>query len=233
MKPAYNAAVLRVRIPTRIAQRLEVSDEGWPVPWFVARIDGKPDFRIVDTPKVKQAYEQKLCWICGDRLGRNAAMTIGPMCTISRCISEPPSHRECAIFAAQACPFLANPRTRRNSRPFSVGVVEAPGETITRNPGAVAVWITRGYRAISVPKKHADDLGVLFEFDDPEEVMWFAEGRTATRAEVEASINSGFYLLEAEAAKHDAAAVAELHNARKVAEKYLPDANGFGYRAGR
>lgn len=232
MKPAYNKAVLAVKMPTRV-NALQVSDAGFPVPWFVAWIDGKPDFRVVDKSKVEPAYKQGLCWICGGNLGRNVAMIIGPMCMISRCISEPASHRECAIFAAQACPFLANPDMRRNSRPYSIGVVEAPGNMVLRNPGAVGVWITRGYRAVQVPKKNPLDRGVLFEFDDPEEVMWFAEGRAATRAEVEASIESGFHLLVAEASVQGDLALKDLRKARLEAAQYLPDANGMGYRSPR
>lgn len=215
---AYNASIRAVPMPDRI-KRLPVSPTGFPVPKFVAWFDGVPDFRAVNTPYFEQAHRRKLCWICGDPLGRTFAMTLGPMCAINRTISEPPSHRECSIFACRACPFLANPRMRRNGVNLPEHV-PPPGTGILRNPGAMAVWLTRGYRPFQVP----GDRGVLFTFDDPEEVLWFAEGRPATRAEVQASINSGFPLLEQEAAKDGGAALADLAKMVAAAERYLPAA---------
>lgn len=76
--------------------------------------------------------------------------------------------------------------------------------------------MTRGYRPFKAPG------GVLFTFDDPEEVLWFAEGRPATRAEVEASIYSGMPLLEAEAAKEGEPAMAALRQMTANAMRYLP-----------
>lgn len=214
---AYNARISAIPMPDRIKQ-LPISDTGYPVPWFAAWFDGVPDLRVVDTPKVGQAVNRKKCWVCGGPMGRNVAFTLGPMCSINRTISEPPAHRECAVYSAQACPFLANPRMRRND----VDVPEhipAPGLGLRRNPGAVAVWVTRGYRPFNVQG------GVLFTFDDPTEpVMWFAEGRTATRAEVEASIETGLPFLLAEAQAEGPKAVADLQRLSNAAAQYLPAA---------
>jgi hypothetical protein len=223
-----NASIRDIPMPERIA-RLPISPTGFPVPWFVAwfdveALDGTkskvPDFRVVDTPKLAIAHNRKRCWVCGDRLGRQFAMTIGPMCAISRVISEPPSHRECAIYAALACPFLANPRMRRNEKGLPVHR-EAAGNGIRRNPGAMAVWITRSYRPLRV----SNGSGVLFTFEDePEEVLWFAEGRTATRAEVVHSIDTGIHLLVEEAEKQGPPALAALTQQIEDVQKYLPAA---------
>ncbi len=152
-------------------------------------------------------------------MGRYKAMTLGPMCAINRTISEPPSHRECAIFSALACPFLANPRTKRREAGLPEEAVAPAGVGIKRNPGAVAVWITEGYQPFKVPGG-----GTLFTFDDPLEVLWFAQGRTATRDEVEASINSGLPLLEEEAIKEGSQAQAALRRMTAEAMQYLPAA---------
>jgi hypothetical protein len=143
-------------------------------------------------------------------------MTLGPMCAINRTISEPPSHRECAVYSAIACPFLSNPAMRRHEVGLPEERIEAAGIGIKRNPGAVAIWLTRGYR----PFKAGN--GVLFTFDDPTEVLWFAEGRAAKREEVEASIHSGLPLLEVEAAKEGAPAIAALRKMTADAMRYLP-----------
>lgn len=211
----YNAAIRAIGMPDRI-KRLPVSPKGFPVPWFVAWIDGVPDFRVIERDRISDAVKYKRCWVCGDPLGRTFAMTLGPMCAINRTISEPPSHRECAIYSAVACPFLANPRTRRREVGLPEEAREMPGNGIKRNPGAVAVWLTRGYRPFKVGH------GVLFTFDDPTEVLWFAEGRAAQRDEVEASIYSGLPLLEAEAEKEGPQAIAALQRMPADAMRYLP-----------
>lgn len=110
------------QIPDRI-KRLPVDHRDFPVPWFVQWFDdGKPsdfgigtaDFRVIDARKIGVAIRERRCWVCGDRLGVHLAFLIGPMCAVNRVISEPPSHRECAEFSAQTCPFLSRPRMRRN-----------------------------------------------------------------------------------------------------------------------
>jgi hypothetical protein len=211
----YNASIRHIETPDRI-KRLAVSPKGFPVPWFVAWIDGVPDFRVIERGRIADAVKRKRCWVCGEPLGRTFAMTLGPMCAINRTISEPPSHRDCAVYSAIACPFLSNPRMRRREVGLPEEAHEMPGNGIKRNPGAVAVWLTRGYR----PFKVGD--GVLFTFDDPTEVLWFAEGRPAKRDEVEASIRSGFPLLETEAEKQGPQAIAALHRMTANALKYLP-----------
>lgn len=213
----YNAAIRAVPMPDRI-RWLPVSPEGYPVPWFVATIDGVPDFRVIERGRISLAVKHKRCWVCGQPLGRTVAFTLGPMCAINRTISEPPAHRNCSIYAALACPFLANPRMRRREANMPDGTQAAAGLGVKRNPGAVAVWLTRGYRPFN-----AGD-GVLFTFDSPSEVLWYAEGRRATRAEVEASISSGLPLLEAEAAREGPKAMAALRQATEYAMRYLPEA---------
>lgn len=213
----YNAKIAAIPMPARI-RRLPVSPTGFPVPWFVDWQDGVPDFRVVGRGKIEHAVKKRLCWVCGEPLGRTFAMTLGPMCAINRTISEPPSHRECALYSAIACPFLSNPRMRRNEVNLPTEIVQAAGNGIKRNPGAVAVWCTRGYR----PFRAGD--GVLFTFDDPTEVQWFAEGRTATREEVEASIFSGLPLLEKEAQSEGPEAIAELRRLTANAMRFLPTA---------
>lgn len=186
----YNAKIASIPMPDRI-KRLPISPTGFPVPYFVMWFNDKPDFRVVDPLKMRQCVYKKKCWICGDPLGRTFAMTIGPMCAVNRTVSEPPSHRECAIYAATACPFLANPRMRRNDTELGFDPIQPAGIEIRRNPGAVAVWCTREYHMQTVQAAPGVKPGVLFRFGDPTEVLWFANGRKATREEVDASIRTG------------------------------------------
>jgi hypothetical protein len=190
-----------------------------PVPWFVAWIDGAPDFRCIDTPKIGRAVRENRCWVCGDVLGQHKAFLIGPMCAINRVISEPPAHRDCAVFSAKACPFLSQPRMRRNVKDLPDERVAAAGFGIKRNPGAVCVWITKSFKPF---RAHAGNAGILFRLDDPTECLWFAYGREATRAEVLQSIDSGYPSLMELAEQQGAAAVAALERYRDEVMPLLP-----------
>lgn len=192
---------------------LPIDDRGFPVPFFVAIIDGKPDHRIADPKAMKICVEQRRCWICGGQLGVFKAFLIGPMCAITRTISEPPSHRECATYAAIACPFLTRPHAHRREAGLPEARHHAPGNPIMRNPGAVCVWVTSHFHLFRSTYGNA---GWLFELGAPEETRWYAEGRQATRAEVDESIASGLPLLTSEVEKDTApGAMADL--ARRVA----------------
>lgn len=184
-------------MPDRIRRR-PIDARGYPIPWFVEYINGKPDFRVIDGRKLVRAVKEKRCWICGERLGAYLAFTIGPMCALNRTISEPPAHRECADFSARVCPFLSLPKKTRDEEAMPADAVEAAGIGLKRNPGAVCVWITKGYALMRVAN------GILFRIGDPFEVHWYAHGRSATRAEVLESLDSGLPLLRAEEEGPDA-----------------------------
>jgi hypothetical protein len=202
--------------PKRIA-RLAHDKHGRPVPWFVAWIDGQPDFRVVAPGKIQDAVNLGQCWVCGGILGGWKAFVIGPMCAINRVSAEPPSHRDCAIYSATHCPFLTKPQMRRRESGVPEEAHSPAGTMIPRNPGVALVWVTRSFEPLRTP-----DGGVLFTVGDPVDVMWFAEGRKATRAEVEASIDSGLPILRTEADKEGPAAVADLEAMHREALTLLP-----------
>jgi len=183
--PELNASIRAIPLPARM-QHLPISATGYPVPWFVAWLNGEPDFRIADAPKVARAVRAKLCWLCGQTLGRHLAFVIGPMCAVNRVSSEPPCHRDCAEYAIKACPFLVRPRMRRNDKDRPAERFEPGGIMIRRNPGVTLVWITKSYQLFKPPNG-----GVLFEIGAPETLHFYSEGRRATREEIMASIDSG------------------------------------------
>jgi hypothetical protein len=190
---------------------------GRPVPWFVAWIDGVPDFRVIGLNKIGDAERFELCWVCGQHRGRTSAFVIGPMCAVNRVSAEPPSHVDCAEYSARACPFLATPTMRR--RPTDAipgGTVKPAGTMIPRNPGVALVWVTRRFESFPAPG------GRLFDIGDPVRTGWYAEGRDATRAEVLASIESGLPLLAAEAEKDGPEGVAHLRRMHEAALTLVP-----------
>lgn len=178
-------------LPSRMTA-LKLDHRGYPVPWFVAWIDGKPDFRVIDGKKMAPAIRLRRCWICGEKLGRYMTFLIGPMCAINRTISEPPSHTDCARFSAQACPFLTLPMASRREANMPDKISECAGVGLKRNPGVVCLWTTTSYRPFGDGKG-----GVLFRLGEPEQLEWIAEGRTATSEEIMASIDSGLPSLRA------------------------------------
>jgi len=210
-------------LPAKMAP-LPIDERGYPVPYFVAWIDGKPDHRIADPRALKACIELGRCWICGQTLGRFKAYCVGPMCAITRTISEPPQHLECATFAATACPFLTRPQAKRRETMLPEALKEPAGVMIKRNPGAVAVWVSLGFHVFD----HTN--GPLFDLGEPVQVLWFCEGRRATRAEVEASIDSGLPILteQAKAQGHDALMdLAErIGSLRVLLNKTLPTVTG-------
>jgi hypothetical protein len=163
------------------------------------------------------AVRGHLCWMCGQDLGRYQVFIVGPMCAINRISSEPPSHRECAEYAAAVCPFLTQREAHRRTDHLPDGHLAPAGIMIERQPGVTLLWITRaGYRVVPAPG------GVLFEMGEPAECLWQCEGRPATRDEVLASIDSGYPLLLAEAQREGPAACAALERMRGTMERLLP-----------
>lgn len=211
LKDIFMPASIR-RLPIEPVRRV-------PIPWFVAWLDGKPEFRVVDPDKLVAAIKKQLCWVCGDKYGDRRAFVLGPMCIVNRTSAEPPCHVECATFSAVACPFLTKPHmVRRDTSDLvekSEERMQAPaGVMIERNPGCCAVYVVRkhsfeGHRA-----------GPLFHFEAPEYIRWYCEGRTATRAEVEHSIATGLPLLEKEC--RGLTDHVELARLVAVAKQYLP-----------
>lgn len=194
-------------LPDRMAH-LPTNKAGYVVPWFVAWIDGQPDFRVIRAGGIAEAYQNSTCWLCGQRLGRYAAFVIGPMCAVNRVSAEPPSHRECATYAARVCPFLSNPSMERREHGLPDEKVDPAGGMILRNPGLALVWVSRSWSPFRVPQEAGG--GVLFDVGEPTDVEWWAHGRQATRAEVEESIRTGLPILREQAATQGAEAIEEL-----------------------
>lgn len=171
-------------LPPRIAA-LPISEKGYPVPYFVAYVDGKPDFRVADGEKIIPAMKHSLCWVCGQKLGRHISFVVGPMCTVNRISGEPPSHRDCAEFSAQACPFMVYPRAERREANMPDGTRDPGGKMLTHNPGVAAIWTTR-----SMTVEMAGG-GVVFKMGLPEAVEWYTKGRHATHEEVLEAMKAG------------------------------------------
>lgn len=185
-----------------------------PIPWFVLIEDGVPDFRVIRAGGIRDALRFDLCWVCGRQRGRHAAFVIGPMCAVNRTSAEPPSHLECALYSAQACPFLVTPTMTRRERGLPEHADPA-GIMLTRNPGVALVWSSRTYKPFLAPN------GVLFDIGVPTQTSWWSHGRPATREEVLASIESGLPALR-ELAETERNGIEALDYATTAAMQLVP-----------
>jgi hypothetical protein len=169
-------------------RRLPLDERGYPVPWFVQWIDGRPEFRAMSREKWVKAVHERRCWVCGDYLGAYLSYVIGPMCGINRTTSEPACHKECAVWSAKNCPFLSRPTMVRREDAFTDGLkANVAGIMQERNPGVTLVWTTKTYEIFNDGKGKP-----LIAIGEPVSLLWFFQGRTATRAEIIASVESGF-----------------------------------------
>jgi hypothetical protein len=196
-------------------RHLPLNGQGFPVPYFVPYYDGKPEFRGFDPDKMRTCVRHQRCWLCGEPLGKFMVFVIGPMCAINRTSAEPPSHYDCARYAAEACPFLSQPKMRRNEKDMP-DHLEPAGTMLRRNPGVTLLWVTRHYKPFKA------DGGVLFTVGDPQRVEFYAEGRRAKHAEIMASIDSGMPILREMAERDGPDAVAELQQRYDKAMELVP-----------
>ncbi len=207
-------------LPIRM-QHLSLDARGYPVPWFVQWFNGKPDFRVVDANKFRQAIRFNNCWICGERLGSRKTFVLGPMSVLSRVTSEPGSHYECAEFAACACPFLVLPASQYRTATLPENTRMPAGNFLsTRNPGVCALWTATTFRIRS------EQTGPLIEVGIPTHVEWWHKGGYASRKIVRSSIDAGLteaFKLADNFGVHRAEYLIELANSYWRAEPHLPD----------
>lgn len=218
MNQEYHHSLDGIPMPGRIAKLPIDPERKLPVPWFVHFDEnGKPDFRIIGANKPRIAVSRKLCWICGEPLGKFLAFAIGCMCAVNRVSSEPPAHRDCAEFSVRACPFLSHPEAHRREHGLGpLSEENCPGIPIARNPGVTAIWITHSFRVFDAGN------GQLIRVGDPLEVTWWCRGRAATRDEALHSIATGEGALREMAERQGAAAIKVLDQQLKDAFKLLP-----------
>jgi hypothetical protein len=161
-------------------------ERGYPVPWFVKWLEGKPDFRIVDGDKFRQAIRFGNCWICGEPLGRLKTFVLGSMNIVNRVTSEPGNHLECADYAVKACPFLLLPAAKYRKAELPAGT-RVPPQMNSRNPGVTALWTCVSAKLLRYPNNQ-----YLLRVGDPVHVDFVREGKLATREQILESIDGGF-----------------------------------------
>ena len=107
-------------IPPRLIHR-PLDKRGYVIPWvqFIAD-DGSPNFAVMDHYKTMEALRRRLCGLCGQPLGKHKYFVGGDLCVANRYFYDPPMHRECAVYALQACPHLARVKGRYREPPAAI-----------------------------------------------------------------------------------------------------------------
>lgn len=199
---------------------LPIEERGYPVPWFVEWIDGKPDFRVIDQDKYVEAIRYGACWLCGDKLGKFKTFVVGPMCVINRTTSEPACHLECARYAVSSCPFMVIPTAKRRDANMPAHQPIA-GQHLERNPGAMCLYTTLTFSQFNTADYgHAP--GVLITMGEPCSVEWYSEGIMCERGPVQESIDSGMHHLWAMARAQGIDSLVLLENYYHRAMALLP-----------
>jgi len=90
---------------------------GFPVPFIQMWLGNKPSFRAVNLEHCARCLRDKLCAICGRRLGEYCYFIGGPLSKKNRLFVDPPMHRQCAEFASKVCPFVSDTQQEYSKRP--------------------------------------------------------------------------------------------------------------------
>lgn len=104
---------MKIEIPEFLAH-LPVEERGYPVPYFVPWVNGKPFFKAASEEKHLICYKNKLCGICGKKIKSGEFCFVGgPQALKNKCSSEAHTHFRCAKYALQVCPYLFHQKSDR------------------------------------------------------------------------------------------------------------------------
>ena len=95
-------------IPRRIQQNLLRDPNGRFIPFFVRYIDNVPDFRFIDARMINRCVLCGVCWVCGlplPKKSQQVGFTLTTASPMRRFATEPPSHPDCAVYAARVWPM--------------------------------------------------------------------------------------------------------------------------------
>ena len=100
----------------KIMAHLKTDDRGYPIPYFVPIVNGKPEFRYQDIFKREACLKRKLCSICGKKLFKKSYWFIsGPWGLKNKTASDAPMHEDCARFSIATCPHLIYQKADRRT----------------------------------------------------------------------------------------------------------------------
>lgn len=164
-----------IPMPPAVAARPR-DDRGYPVLAITPWEDGVPRFAATGTARSYICAVERLCSICGTPIAAgpvwrvvsgaeaDAIATAGPSFRNAAATVEAPGHRECMLYAAIVCPYLAHPAARRGQ---DSAALEVP-RGFKRGAGGAVVGFAR------MEFRYADVM--MFRFADVVEFLPHEEG---------------------------------------------------------
>src|ERR1700675_2854069 len=116
---------------------------GFPVPFIQLWAASKPDFRAVNTEHCARCLRDKLCAICGRRLGEYCYFIGGPLSKKNRLFVDPAMHKQCAEFASKVCPFVSGQGQEYSTRPVNKNAVRIEERASAVRPEVMYILKTR------------------------------------------------------------------------------------------
>lgn len=101
-------------VPRELAH-LKLDERGYPIPYFVPIVKGKPEFKYQDTDKRAACLKRNLCPICGKVLQDECYNITGPVGLKNRVSSDAMMHLVCAEFTLRVCPHLHFQKAERKT----------------------------------------------------------------------------------------------------------------------
>jgi hypothetical protein len=140
---------LKFDIPKELAH-LKIDERGYPVPYFVSWVDGKPEFRFLDHSRQEMIIEKGVCHICGKKLNKDYNYVIsGPIGYQNRISSDAAMHRVCAEFSLKACPHLYLQKAeRRENDELGKAVSALPSPVVKEKPSILLLVRISKYKTV-------------------------------------------------------------------------------------
>ena len=196
--PAYRHP-LGVKSPVEVPRYMRGRPiwNGFYVPYFVtwfkdrrqvheSVVGAEPHFPTIDKTREALCRRRRYCWICGRQMGTFMCFVMGPLSALQRISTEPPSHRECAVYAVQVCPFMVggydmpeNPATNEGQQ-----VIE---QMSIKNEQLNVIWVCHGYTLRPVDPSRGL---FVYQMDHATDILLYHRGKPATLAQAMERINA-------------------------------------------
>lgn len=130
---------MKIEIPKHLQNRPRW--RGLAIPYIaLIRDDGEPDFRVTNDINRRVVMMERLCQLCGNKMGKYLFFVGGPMAAKNNRYFEPQAHLDCLIYAMQVCPFIAgrlehvDPDKIQEELPPDIKVYVNSGFTTVKSP---------------------------------------------------------------------------------------------------
>jgi hypothetical protein len=128
-------------IPDFLSHR-PVDHRGYPYLFML----GEEQFKGLLMDRVYRCATERLCGICGEKMGYWVTFVGGPMSCANRTFSDPPFHPECAEFAFDICPYLLMGGWDRSKARHMEGLDKADPMGFNIKPDKMGIYTTRQFR---------------------------------------------------------------------------------------